>query len=125
MSKTRKIYYRKLVRDNIPGKIKKKGSDLSFKILDQKSFEQELLKKVGEEASGLPKITNKSVLIDELADLIEVIEEIKKVKKISNSSLLSARRKNKKIKGGFNKRIYLVWSSDDGYRANERKGGES
>ncbi len=117
----KKIYYRKLIRDKIPATILKNGGSLEYKILDEKAFECELIKKVEEEASALPKVKTRRELIAELADVVAVIEEIKKVKKIKAKELRQALRQNEKHKGGFKKKYFLVWSEDTGYRTNERR----
>ena len=116
----KKIYYNKLIRDKIPEKIKRNGGDYKINKLNQKLFEIELLKKVGEEASGLLSSKTKEELASELADIIAVIDEIKKVKHISSKQILKALKENFERKGGFNKRLYLFWSSDTGYKTNEK-----
>ena len=116
----KKIYYRKLVRDKIPQIISRRGSAFKTRTLKTKDFFQELLKKVGEEASGVLNVKNKSELVAELADIIEVIEEIKRQRKITSARITKARKDNRQRKGGFKKRIFLVWSADDGYKTNER-----
>lgn len=117
----KKIHYNKLIRDKIPEKIKKSGGDYKIEKLKTKEFEKELIKKVGEEADGLVNAKNKKELISELADVIDVIEEIKGFKKITNQQIKKAQKENNKIKGGFKKRLFLFWSSDTGYRSNERR----
>src|SRR3989338_6806190 len=109
------VYYNKLIRDKVLQNIKKAGAKLKAYKLTVKRFEIELLKKVGEEADGLLAAKNKQELITELADVQDVIDEIKKVKKISNKELKRAQKQNQKRKGGFKKRLFLVWSSDNGY----------
>ena len=118
----KKIYYNKLVRDKIPEKIKRNGGDYKITKLSQKFFEIELLKKVGEEASGLLSSKTKKELASELADIIAVIEEIKKVKRISSKQILKALKDNFGLKGGFSKKLFLIWASDTGYKTNERRG---
>jgi len=116
----KKITYNKLIRDNIPARIENSGGVGSYRKLNGKEFEKKLIQKVEEEASGLTAAKSKQELTYELADVIEVIEEIKKVKKISNKQIATARQKNMKKKGGFKKRIFLRWTSDTGYRTNEK-----
>ncbi len=117
----KKIYYYKLIRDRIPEKIRKKGGTSKTRVLKAREFERELLKKVEEEASALPRVRSRTALISELADVIDVLYEIKKVKKISDKEIAAAQWENFKRKGGFRKRLYLVWASDTGYRTNERR----
>jgi predicted house-cleaning noncanonical NTP pyrophosphatase (MazG superfamily) len=89
----KKVFYNKLIRDRIPEKIKNKGSNLKTRVLGSKEFEQELLKKVGEEASSLPSVSNKKELLLELADVLAVIDEIKKIKKITTQDINKAKKK--------------------------------
>ena len=117
----RRIYYHKLIRDKIPESIKEWGGEYEVKKLGAKRFEEELLKKVGEEASGLLKATTKEEMTAELADVIDVLEEIKKLKRISERQVDEARKRAIKKKGGFKKKLFLVWSSDTGYKTNERR----
>jgi predicted house-cleaning noncanonical NTP pyrophosphatase (MazG superfamily) len=116
----KKIHYNKLIRDKIPAKMDKKGARYSVKKLGSKQFEQELMKKVGEESDGLISTKTKVELIDELSDIIAVIEEIKKFKKINHRQMSAALKKNMDKKGGFKKRLFLYWSEDTGYKTNER-----
>lgn len=117
----KKIYYQKLIRDKIPEKMTRVGAAFEIRKLGKKEFEKELLRKVEEEASGLPKAKNKFELIEELADILDVVEEIKRFKKIKSGEIKKAQKENTRKKGGFKKKIYLVWSEDNGYRTNEKK----
>jgi len=84
-------------------------------------FLKELLKKVEEEASALVHAQTHQEFIEELADVQDVIDEIKKVKKIKDTELFAAQEANKEKKGGFKKRLFLLWSEDDGYKTNEKR----
>lgn len=117
----KKIYYYKLIRDRIPEKIRRNGGQSKTRRLSKKDFERELLRKVEEEASALPRVRSHGAFVSELADVIDVLNEIKKVKKISAKEIRAAQRENFRRKGGFRKRLYLVWASDTGYRTNERR----
>lgn len=117
----KKIWYNKLVRDRIPQKIHKVGSECKTSTLPKQVFFNELLKKVGEEASALPKAKSKKDIIKELADILDVIEEIKKFKRITPGEIQKAQNEAMKIKGGFKKRLFLEWSSNNGYKTNERR----
>jgi predicted house-cleaning noncanonical NTP pyrophosphatase (MazG superfamily) len=117
----KKIYYNKLVRDKIPEVIKKANGTAEFKKLTSKQFEKELLKKVGEEASALPFVKTNKEIASELADIRAVIDEIKKVRKITDEDIQKELTSNMERKGGFNKKLFLVWSEDTGYKTNERK----
>lgn len=118
----KKIYYRKLVRDKIPKRIEESGGKYLCKTLDIKDFKKEILNKMVEEVSGMQSSKKKNELISEIGDTLDVIDEVKRTFKISNKELGNSRKKEFSRKGGFKKRIYLVWSEDTGYRSNERKG---
>lgn len=117
----KRVYYNKLIRDKLPEIIKSKGADAKYKILSKKQFEKYLILKVEEEASALPSAKTKKELINELADVMEVIEEIKKLKRITDKEIKIERKKNMDKKGGFKKKIFLVWSEDTGYKTNEKR----
>jgi len=121
VARIKKIYYNKLVRDKIPQIIGKSGGTAEFKKLNLKEFQKELFLKVGEEASALPFVKTKSEIISELADIFAVTDEIMKLKKIKTSDIKNAMKANFVKKGGFEKRLFLVWSQDTGYRTNERR----
>jgi predicted house-cleaning noncanonical NTP pyrophosphatase (MazG superfamily) len=98
------------------------GVAFETKKLDKKAYEKALLAKLEEEASGVVKAKTKKELMDELADTLAVIEEIKRLKKIDGATLHSVQNANMEKKGGFAKRLWLVWSEDNGYKTNERRG---
>lgn len=113
-----KIFYRKLVRDRIPEIIKEKGSECETHVLSEEEFKAALRKKVGEEASALPECS-RAELISEIADIHAVLEALQEAEGITDEELTEALDANEDRKGGFDKRLFLEWSSDDGYRTNE------
>jgi len=117
----KKIYYKKLIRDLIPVRITESNGKYLCKKLNQIDFKKELIKKVSEESIGVTKATNKKELISELGDLLDVIDEIKKHFKISAKEISSSRKNEFKRKGGFAKKLYLIWAEDTGYKSNERR----
>lgn len=119
--KTKKIYYNKLIRDKIPERIKEAGGDYLCRKLNKKEFVLELAKKIGEESDGLVNAKNRKGFIEELGDVIDVIEELKKAVKVKPSEISKVRKNAQMKKGGFDKRLFLVWSSDTGYKSNERR----
>ncbi len=116
------IHYNKLIRDNIPAKIAAAGAECETRILSDQEFERELIKKVEEEASGMSAATTKEELIEEIADVLDVITEVKLLKGITDLEIRAAQEKALQKKGGFTKKLFLLWSSDDGYKTNEKKG---
>jgi predicted house-cleaning noncanonical NTP pyrophosphatase (MazG superfamily) len=115
-----RIYYNKLVWDNVPDIIRQKGKECEVRTLTDEEFEMELMKKVEEEASALPETTSRQELIDELADVITVVEYIKKLKNITELELADALERHAHKRGRFEKKLFLVWSSDSAYITNEK-----
>lgn len=116
----RRIIYNKLVRDKIPAVIRHNGGTSKTRVLDQKAFKRELLKKAVEEARELEGLTDRSEIIAELGDTLDVLDAIQKTFHISKKELAAIRKKAMKKKGGFTKKLFLLWSSDTGYK-NEAK----
>ncbi len=115
-----RIYYNKLVWDNVPDIIRAKGKDCEVRVLGEEEFEIELMKKVEEEASALPETASKQELIDELADVVTVVEYIKKLKNISDLEMADALERHARLRGRFERKYFLVWSSDAAYETNEK-----
>jgi len=116
----RKIYYKKLVRDRIPKRIEEHGGRYKIDTLTDANFKKELLRKVEEEAGGLSHAKVRGEIIGEMGDLLDVLKELKKVFKITPRELRESRASEFKRKGGFVKKLFLVWSADTGYKSNER-----
>lgn len=96
--------YNKLVRDKIPEEINNlPGKKCTYTIMDEKTYDEELDKKLLEEANEY----NSDHSIEELADLMEVIQAIMKFRNISQEELDDAMLKKRMKKGAFEKRIYL------------------
>lgn len=114
-----KVYYKKLIRDKIPEKIEAAGSSLETRVLEAEEFETELRKKIQEESRGVLAATTREELIRELADVQDVIDELKRVHAITEEEMSRAQHTAYEKKGGFTKRLFLEWSSDDGYSSNE------
>ncbi len=117
---TERIYYNKLVWDNVPDIIRKKGHNCEVRELGDDEFRLELLKKVEEEASALPETASKQELIDEIADVVTVIEYIKKLEGISDLDVADALERHARLRGRFERKQFLVWSSDSEYETNEK-----
>ena len=116
----KKIYYNKVIRDKVADKMKRNGVKFLAKKLSHKAFEKALIPKVAEEASGVVNAKNRTELIQELTDLLVVIDEVKRVKKIKPTELKRTYKENMAKKGGFSKKLWLVWSEDTGYKTNEK-----
>jgi len=98
--------YNKLVRDNIPDILDKKGVPYEKRIASPEEYKTELIKKLNEEVAEFAEAGDPG----ELADVIEVVEALKKLADYANVEDL--RRKKAESKGAFDKRIILKGEKD-------------
>ena len=71
------MYYNKLVRDNIPAKIEAKKEACEYrKVTDVQELQQELFKKIMEEASSISMVRDKKEFLEEYSDLMVVLETL-------------------------------------------------
>ena len=123
-TKTNKVFYNKLIRDDIKAKIEGKGEQCQVRVIeDDAEFQQELLKKVREEAEGLSKIRDRQQFLDEYADLMVVLDALTNLLELSEADIKLALEENIKRKGQFNDRHFLHWSDDVTYQSNETPQG--
>ena len=120
MSEITRIYYNKLVRDNIPDKIKSKREECEVRqICDVQEFQQELFKKIKEEATSLSMVRTKKDFLEEYSHLMVVFETIINQLEITPEEVAAAREENYLKKGGYKHQHFLIWSEDVGYQSNE------
>ena len=124
MAKLTRIYYNKLVRDNTKDKIEAKGEKCEIRpISDVQEFQQELFKKVREEASSVSLARSKEEFLKEYSDLMMVLDTIIEHLEISPEEVQAARDENAHLKGGYKRRHFLHWSGDVGYKSEESPQG--
>lgn len=120
----KKVYYNKLVRDEIHKKIQDKGEECSVRELaDDQEFEQELLKKVAEEATALSRVRSRDEFLSEYADLMVVLDALTAQLEFTEADVQVALQENVTKKGFYKKRHFLQWSEDSGYKSNETPQG--
>lgn len=119
-----KIFYNKLIRDRIKEKIESQGEACDVRqITDPAEFQQELLKKVREEATALSHARSREEFIDEYADLMVVLDTLTAELELSEAEVSLALKENLERKGGYAERLFLNWSDDAGYESNESPQG--
>lgn len=122
--KNRKVYYNKLVRDDIKERIEKKGEACEIRVIeDDAEFQQELLKKVREEASSLAHSRTREEFLQEYSDLMVVLDALTKSLEFSEADIKTAMTENVTAKGFYTKRHFLHWSDDGTYKSNETPQG--
>ena len=99
--------YNKLVRDNIPDILDKKGIAYEKRIATPEEYKVELIKKLLEEVDEFSQSDGD---INELADVIEVVESLKRLSDYSEVEEL--RLKKRVERGGFDQRIILKGEKD-------------
>ncbi len=109
-----------MIRDNIPAKIKAKREECEVrKITDVQELQQELFKKIQEEAASLSMCRTKEELLEEYCDLMVVLDTLLRQLEIPKADVVAARKENLLKKGAYKHGYYLHWSADVDYRSNE------
>lgn len=98
------IKHNKLVRDLIKKKIEDNGETAVTRILEDDEFLKELHKKLQEEVDEYQSKGE----VEELADILEVIYAIAKAKGVDEQELDKIRQQKRRLRGGFDDRVYLV-----------------
>ena len=95
--------YNKLVRDEIPEYIRKKGGNPIYHIADEAEYLAKLKEKLLEEV----KEFNNDESLNEFADITEVLDAIARYKKFNQQEIESVRTEKVQERGAFEKRIIL------------------
>lgn len=119
-----KVFYNKLVRDEIQAKIVGKGEGCEIRVItDDNEFEQELLKKVEEEAGALARARTREEFLQEYSDLMVVLDALTQHLEFSEADLKLALEENIAKKGLYRNRHFLHWSEAGEYKSNETAQG--
>ena len=100
--------FNKAVRDQIPEIIQKDGHSCNIQTLSDEKFLVEIEKKLSEEVAEYQNDKNP----EELADILEVIYAIAQLKGISKEELEKIRIKKLQDRGGFEKNLFLIDTSE-------------
>jgi predicted house-cleaning noncanonical NTP pyrophosphatase (MazG superfamily) len=101
--------YNKLVRDRIPEIINAEGRTYQVETLSDDDFRRALLAKVTEEAAEVANAPTEKLAV-ELADLQEVIDAVMKTYNIDPETVRAIQDQRRLDRGGFDKRIKLLWT---------------
>lgn len=124
MADITRIYYNKLVRDNVPDVIRGKRINCEYyQITDPQEFQQELFKKIKEEAASLSSARTREEFLNEYADLMMVLNTIMQLLEITPEEITSIKSENHLKKGAYKHRNFLKWSEDVEYQSNESPQG--
>jgi predicted house-cleaning noncanonical NTP pyrophosphatase (MazG superfamily) len=107
-----KICQNKLVRDRIPEIIQAAGRECAAEMMEEEEFHQALRAKLVEEAQEVAVATDAN-LVMELADLYEVIDTLMAASGIDRETVLKEQKRRRLERGGFSRRIKLLWSGAD------------
>ena len=104
-----KFYHNKLIRDRIPHILEANKGKYEVRIMGKDEFKRELRKKLFEEAKEVIG-AEKDGLLKELADILELIKSIAESESISFDLIEKKQRERRRDRGGFKKRLFLIWS---------------
>ena len=102
--------YNKLIRDKNVKIMEDKGCRVTYEILDDERYGEELNKKLNEEINEYLVDYN----IEEMADVMEVIYAILKYRGISFEELEKIRIEKRNRKGAFKNKVFLKNVEEDG-----------
>lgn len=120
----KRVYYNKLVRDLIKDRIEAKGESCSVRTIDDvQEYQQELLKKVTEEAGALAHTRSREHFLEEYCDLMVVLDSLTDILELSEAEVKEAMEHNVARKGKYTYRHFLEWSADVTYESNETPQG--
>ncbi len=108
-----RIYHQKLVRDKIPEVIKKAGNQYEVRVMEEAEFEMELRKKILEEVKELMESSVED-LEEEMADVLELLQSLASHYEVDFKLVEEKQKKKREKRGGFKKRLFLIWSSYEG-----------
>lgn len=80
--------------------------------MEEEEFRQALRAKLVEEAQEVAAATDAD-LVTELADLCEVMDTLMAASKIDRGTVFKEQKRRRLERGGFSRRIRLLWSGAD------------
>ena len=99
--------FNKLVRDNIPERIKGHGETPVTRVLSHDEYVEALKAKLLEELQEFLEGDTEDGIIEELADVYEVLEAMQNALGFKDADVKAAKDAKAKTHGKFQKRIFL------------------
>lgn len=109
MNEKQRTTYEKLVRDEIPRIIRDSGAEPHVRVLSRDEFVPAAIDKIVEEALEL-KDAQGDDRLHELADLWEVLSCVVTALGWTMSDVQAAADVKRSARGGFDDRVWLVWT---------------
>ena len=96
----------KLIRDRLPSIMRAQGLQVFDRRLNDAEFVVALKEKLLEEAQEVGAATDKTDLIDELADVMEVIAALAEASGVPLQAVEQRRQAKRDERGGFDERVF-------------------
>ena len=106
------VTYNKLVRDRVPEIISAAGKQYAIEEMEGNEFLQLLKYKLVEEAREVVEAPSEK-LATEIADVLEVVDTLIASSGLTRPHVTSIQEKRRLARGGFEKRLKLLWSEAD------------
>lgn len=103
--------YNKLIRDRIPEIMDAEGIEYETEVLNEREYVAALRAKVLEEAREVCEAPQEE-LAKEIGDLLEVLEALRVACNLDQGMVERIRRERRRDRGGFEKRLRLLWTDD-------------
>lgn len=104
-----KFKVNKLIRDNIKQKLAAEGVIVQQRVMDTDEYQQELNRKLIEEATECIDSKTTQELAEEIGDVLEVLYAIAASNNIDLKTIDEARLKKLQKNGGFEQKIYCTY----------------
>jgi predicted house-cleaning noncanonical NTP pyrophosphatase (MazG superfamily) len=101
--------YNKLVRDRIPEIIARDDREYEVVTMSEPEYREALRKKLVEEAEEVAAADHEK-LKTELADVYEIMDALMSAYGIDRETVLAEQERRRAERGGFAKRIQLLWT---------------
>lgn len=114
--------HHKLVRDRIPEIVRRAGATCAVETLGEEEYRRALREKLVEEAAEAAAADPRH-LPTELADLCEVLDALLGSYGIARERVLAEQERRRAERGGFARRIRLLWTQERDTPADSQSGG--